>query len=548
MSRPRTPSSRCRAGCVAAAAVLGCVTGPVAADAGVRTYKPVAHRDGKVGFVVTRAPGTQVHAATLTPVGRRVPLRPLRSARRRTTVWVTTRRPGGRRLREFRRLRLRVVTRATAVPRMFARDSVWNRALTRRAAVVPDSAEMVRTLTDAVRREAAAGTGPALAARSRASLYHVGARAPRVPVVIDSGPWASALAQAMAGGVPIPANAVPSPGSDGAMAIYQRATDTYWDFFQLQQALHPPRWVGRAQVMAGGSLGAGSYRYKITAMNERGESTAVRRPLTVDVPAAGATTLRWGAITGATGYRIYRGDPGGAIGLVATLPATDTSFADEGVVNPGVQPPQVNGASTPGQWRAAYGGQMQRASASPGYFRDRAGPNGVTIERFGWGASATSLPLAAGMVTRADLERGRIDHALALGLPNDSPETSVIAASRWVHPAQRTDGKSSRPAAIPEGTRLRLDPKLNLDRLRLTPFVRMLADAAQRYGAIVQDGSAGTVIYGEDPTPLERRGGRNFYDVHVGSRRPGYLARFPWKHLQVVSARSCRDPARACPP
>jgi hypothetical protein len=76
----------------------------------------------------------------------------------------------------------------------------------------------------------------------------------------------------------------------------------------------------------------------------------------------------------------------------------------------------------------------------------------------------------------------------------------------------------------------------------------MLAEAAQRYGIIVQDGSAATVFYGEDPMPYVRKGQPNFYDQLIGPRRPGFLADFPWSHLQVMEMSLCTSPARPCGP
>jgi len=76
------------------------------------------------------------------------------------------------------------------------------------------------------------------------------------------------------------------------------------------------------------------------------------------------------------------------------------------------------------------------------------------------------------------------------------------AAGRFVWPANRTDGTSTSPTAIPEGTRFRLDPKLNVAALGLPPMGAAIALAAQRYGMIVRDRGGGVVLYAEDPRPL----------------------------------------------
>jgi hypothetical protein len=186
-------------------------------------------------------------------------------------------------------------------------------------------------------------------------------------------------------------------------------------------------------------------------------------------------------------------------------------------------------------------------SASPGHYRDVARPGTTALsQQFNWGATATSLPVAAGMITKADLERGRIDHALAIALPNLAAASSIIDSKRWAFPAQRGDGKSTNPNAVPEGARFRLDPALDLDSLQLTSFVRMLAEAAQRYGLIVQDGAPATVFYGEDPSPYERLGQGNFYDTLIGPRPVGFLNGFPWDRLQLTRMKLCSDPKLAC--
>jgi hypothetical protein len=125
----------------------------------------------------------------------------------------------------------------------------------------------------------------------------------------------------------------------------------------------------------------------------------------------------------------------------------------------------------------------------------------------------------------SELAAGQIDHALAIGVP--SPRARVFA-----FPAQRTDGTSIDPLAIPEGARFRLDTAVNIDALGLPPLVRAMAVAAQRYGMIVRDRTTSvTAFYGEDPGPT----GTNPYPQLLGGRLPSdVLALFPWDHLQLL--------------
>ncbi len=173
---------------------------------------------------------------------------------------------------------------------------------------------------------------------------------------------------------------------------------------------------------------------------------------------------------------------------------------------------QINGV-----WHAFWGGKMTDVSGNPGYFDDP--PD--------WGGSGTSLSLLGGLMMIDELRAGRIDHALAMAIPS--------AAKNFVYPAQRSDGHDTSGGAIPEGTRLRLKPRLNNAALHLPPTTAIIARAAQRYGMIVRDQSGSVSLYAQDPTTT----GSNPYAGSAGlfDGEPGWelLQHFPWSQLQVVS-------------
>jgi hypothetical protein len=173
---------------------------------------------------------------------------------------------------------------------------------------------------------------------------------------------------------------------------------------------------------------------------------------------------------------------------------------------------QVNGV-----WHARWGGKMANVSSNPGYF----------TRPSDWGATATSLPLLGGLIGIRELQSGHINHALALAIPH-------AAAGLVAYPAQRSDGNDKNPGGIPEGTRFRLDPRLDIAALHLPRAVRIIAEAAQRYGMILRDQSGAVTLYAQDPTPL----GRNpYYGPHglFDGMSPAVLMRyFPWHALQVV--------------
>jgi len=55
----------------------------------------------------------------------------------------------------------------------------------------------------------------------------------------------------------------------------------------------------------GGTLAAGTYRAKITAINTRGETLASNEQSQVTTGSTSTVTWNWGAVTGATGYKVY---------------------------------------------------------------------------------------------------------------------------------------------------------------------------------------------------------------------------------------------------
>jgi hypothetical protein len=129
------------------------------------------------------------------------------------------------------------------------------------------------------------------------------------------------------------------------------------------------------------------------------------------------------------------------------------------------------------------------------------------------------------MMTLRELKRGQINHALAIDLP-----TAREGVYAW--PAQRTDGEDPSPNALPEGARLRLDPRLDVASLHLPPMAEEMALAAQQYGMIVRDQTHHAVgFYAEDPTPT----GTNPYHALMGYESPNeLLAEFPWQNVQVL--------------
>jgi hypothetical protein len=174
-------------------------------------------------------------------------------------------------------------------------------------------------------------------------------------------------------------------------------------------------------------------------------------------------------------------------------------------------------------WTASWGGAMQDVSSNPGAYGPEAWP-GATRHWAGW---ASSLSLVGGLISLEDLERGQINHALLMAIPN-------VRADVYSLPARQDDGTSSDPLSLPEGAHLRLDPKLNLAALHLPRLVLMIAEAAQRYGIFVGAKGVNIAFYGQDPTPTRKNPYAGLHGYFEGQHPSQLMARFPWHHLQLL--------------
>ncbi len=174
-------------------------------------------------------------------------------------------------------------------------------------------------------------------------------------------------------------------------------------------------------------------------------------------------------------------------------------------------------------WQASWGGAIDNVSSSSGIFGSGAWPGAEPW----WGVSASSLSIAGGLITFEDLERGKIEHTLAMAIPG-------VRAGVYSSPALRTDGKSANPLALPEGAHLRLNPNLDLSTLHLPKMTLMIAEAAQRYGIVIRDGAGNIQFFGQDPSSLPTNPYRGPTGYFEGQSPVRLLASFPWQELQLL--------------
>lgn len=174
---------------------------------------------------------------------------------------------------------------------------------------------------------------------------------------------------------------------------------------------------------------------------------------------------------------------------------------------------------TNGAWQACWGGRMQQVSKSDGIFPDR------------YGTTATSLPFLGGQITAEELQRGEIRHAIGIALV-DTEHFDIVS---W--PASRSDGYNPKrePNRIPEGLRLRIDPTVDLDALKLHPVARTIAKAAQKYGFVVWDKAGSISIRLQNPKSYTLFGQPDPYPA-LFNGTPAYavLNGIPWDKLQFL--------------
>lgn len=281
------------------------------------------------------------------------------------------------------------------------------------APLAPDSSAMAELLAGQVSSRWG-GIAAFNAYQYNTSLYRVPTSAPK----IDVGFWdcqhkgytpqnlVSGTGQFL--GVPVPNNAVPALGSDGAMTIYDPAADTVWEFWQMRR-------------------------------------------------------------------------------------------------NPDTE-----------KWEACWGGRLNDASTAQGYFAGN------------YGATATGLVMAGGVITMDDVRRGYINHAMQISVTD-------AAKGGFSWPAQRTDGLSTATGALLEGQRLRLDPSLDVTKLGLTPIGQMVAEAAQEYGFVISDKGGAVAVKTESGQALKAETGTNPWDTLLDGVPPNkVMANFPWDRTQFL--------------
>ncbi len=144
----------------------------------------------------------------------------------------------------------------------------------------------------------------------------------------------------------------------------------------------------------------------------------------------------------------------------------------------------------------------------------------------GGGATAAGINVLAGVVRMSELEAGRIDHALAFASNKSCPD-------EYRFPASKTDGQSEHEPCVPQGSRVQLDPSIDVESIpNITPGEVAVARALQTHGAYLRDtGQASMSVVFE--TPPE---GSDFYAEVAGFPWDYYdMPHIPWDRLRVLA-------------
>lgn len=149
----------------------------------------------------------------------------------------------------------------------------------------------------------------------------------------------------------------------------------------------------------------------------------------------------------------------------------------------------------------------------------------------GWGGSSTGSGASrlAGVIRVHEIEAGVIDHAIALQSDN-------ICRDLVRPPALKTDGASDRHDCVAEGTRLQLDPELDLDSIDdITPGELIVARALQRYGGYLMDvsGAPLSASFERAVDATESSTGEVFQAAGLSWDYYG-MPHVPWSRLRVL--------------
>lgn len=116
------------------------------------------------------------------------------------------------------------------------------------------------------------------------------------------------------------------------------------------EQLAAPVQSALATASTGGTITAGVYKYVVTAINANGETSASNEQTITTTGSTSTVTVTWAAVTGATGYKLYKTAAGGGTGTELLYKTVGVVLTDTDTT-PGTPTgafPLVNTAANPG--------------------------------------------------------------------------------------------------------------------------------------------------------------------------------------------------------
>ncbi len=144
------------------------------------------------------------------------------------------------------------------------------------------------------------------------------------------------------------------------------------------------------------------------------------------------------------------------------------------------------------------------------------------------GADVASFALAAGLIRPEEIADGHIDHALAITTPDT--RANYVAC-----PATNTDGQHNDANALPIGAHIQLDPNIDVAKLQVPRWEKVIAVALQQYGAYVTDTGGSVALYAESTAD---RPYNAWAKAGVPSDAPS-IANLPLNQMRVLSMTDC---------
>jgi hypothetical protein len=179
-------------------------------------------------------------------------------------------------------------------------------------------------------------------------------------------------------------------------------------------ALSPPSSLTVTAAGTGTSLTNGYYAYTVTAVNALGETNQCTEVVQYQ-PGAQRFDLSWGAVSGATSYRVY-GRRRYEKQLIATVTAPTTTYSDTGSVAPSGFPPLTN--TTGAGWQV-------KADGTADY-------NSVIVRgTFQTALISGDLTLQAGGVVRSRQSGQRVEIGRGINTQQSSSANSIDAFVLW---------------------------------------------------------------------------------------------------------------------